>query len=95
MNRTYIDKYGTPQPDRRQFAHLRDVFDGFKAVVAPFLGNASSWGIQDLSYLARRQIQESFPQLSAQETQVLLTAVSRVIRDESGERTPEGTTPTL
>lgn len=82
MSQTYTDHNGVTHTDRRQQRHLREVFDGFRAVVAPFVQNDASWGAGNLSYLARRQIQESFPQLDAQEINVLINAVSRVMREE-------------
>jgi hypothetical protein len=84
----YIDAHGNRQPDRRQQRHLRDLFDGFRAIVEPFIRAGGSWGQSELSYLARRQIQESYPHLSSQDIHVLTQAVVRVLRDEAA---PAGT----
>jgi hypothetical protein len=82
MTQTYLDPQGTPQPDRRQHRHLREIFDGFRAIVEPFVRDNPAWGGGDLSYLARRQIQESYPQLDAHEINILIHAVSRVVHEE-------------
>lgn len=82
MSATYVDKNGQVQPDRRQQRHLREFFDGVKAIMEPFGQASASWGGQDLSYLARRQIQEAYPQLSTHEINILLQAVTRVLAQE-------------
>jgi hypothetical protein len=81
MNPTYVDPQGQARLDRRQHRHLRDLFDGFRAIVTPFIHTDSNWG-GELSYLARRQIQESYPNLDAHEINVLIQAVVRVAREE-------------
>jgi hypothetical protein len=86
MSATYVDKNGQVHPDRRQQRHLRDFFEGVRGIMEPFHGAAASWGNQDLSYLARRQIQESYPQLSLQEINVLINAVNRVLAEERAVR---------
>lgn len=57
MTLTYVDPQGQQQVDRRQRHQLRDIFQGFRSTVEPFLRADTNWGGADLSYLARRQIQ--------------------------------------
>jgi len=83
MTQTYLDPQGMPRPDRRQHSHLRLIFEDFHRVVDPFVSSAGHWGSGDLSYLARRQIQESFPHLSHNEIDVLIQAVIRLKRNGS------------
>ncbi len=81
MTQTYIDSHGVEHPDRRQHSHLRAHFDGIRAIIAPFVQSEGGWG-KGLSYLAMRQIQESYPALSAQEINILTSAVMRVLSEE-------------
>jgi hypothetical protein len=60
------------------------MFAGFRSIVEPFITGTTAWGSQDLSYLARRQIQESYPNLDSHQINVLFQAVLRVIREERG-----------
>jgi hypothetical protein len=83
MTQTYIDPQGKPHPDRRSHSHLRVIFDDFQRIVAPFVSTTGNWGSGDLSYLARRQIQESFPNLSHNEINILIQAVARLKRNAS------------
>ena len=80
MTQTYLDPQGNPRPDRRQNSHLRPIFEDFQRVVEPFIKSSGNWGSSDLSYLASRQIQEAFPQLSHIEINVLIQAVIRLKR---------------
>ncbi|MBK6743409.1 MAG: hypothetical protein IPG66_10695 [Hydrogenophilales bacterium] len=82
MTQTYIDPQGQPHVDRRQQRQLRDIFQDFRSTVEPFLRADTTWGGADLSYLARRQIQESHPDLSSIEINVLVQAVLRVMRED-------------
>jgi hypothetical protein len=83
MQQTYIDGAGKSQADRRQQPHLREIFEDFRARVTPFLSGYSGWGGGELSYLAMRQIQEAYPQLDAQEINVLIKAVIRVAHQDN------------
>jgi hypothetical protein len=78
MTQTYIDPQGAPQPDRRNHSHLRVIFEDFQRTISPFLSSPGHWGSGNLSYLARRQIQESFPHLSNNEIDILIQAVTRL-----------------
>jgi hypothetical protein len=83
MSQTYVDKNGVEHPDRRHQSHLRTHFDGIRAILQPFMQVGSSWGDAELSYLAKRQVQESYPQLDAMEVHILINAVMRVMREEA------------
>ena len=86
MSETFTDQQGTPKPERRQHKHLRAIFDNFRAIAEPFIRTDSvAWGATDLSYFARRQIQEAYPNLSSQEINVLLVAVARVVNEERNQ----------
>jgi hypothetical protein len=83
MTQTYLDKDGVARQDRRQHHHLRTQFDGIRALLEPFMQSSNGWGDAELSYLAKRRVQEAFPELDALEVHTLMNAVLRVMRAES------------
>lgn len=83
MTQTYLDEDGVAHQDRRRHHHLRAQFEGIRALLAPFLQSKNGWGDAELSYLAKRRIQEAYPELDALEVHTLMNAVMRVMRVES------------
>ncbi len=83
MTQTYLDEDGVAHHDRRRHHNLRAQFEGIRTLLTPFLQSASGWGDAELSYLAKRRIQEAYPELDALEVHTLMNAVMRVMRMES------------
>ena len=69
---------GTPQPDRRQNAQLREVFDSAYVVIEPFFDPNAGWGGHSLEHLAFRVLRENFPQLSSEDVHAIVVAAHRV-----------------
>ncbi len=64
--------------ERRVNLKLREIFVEAYEVVAPFFDPANAWGGQPHEHLAYRALAERFPQLSAAEVQLVVTAARRV-----------------
>lgn len=64
--------------DRRVNPQLRGIFVEAYEVVEPFFDPANTWGGQMHEHLAFRALHERFPNLSADEVLVIVTAAKRV-----------------
>jgi hypothetical protein len=64
--------------ERRVNLKLREIFVEAYDVVEPFFDPANTWGGQPHEHLAFRALHERFPQLSADEVLVIVTAAKRV-----------------
>jgi hypothetical protein len=67
-----------PETDRRVNLKLREIFVEAYDVVEPFFDPANTWGGQPHEHLAFRALHERFPQLSAEEVLIIVTAAKRV-----------------
>ncbi len=66
--------------DRRVHHNLREIFDKAVEITAPFFDSSQSWGGASLTMYARQTLRDAFPELTQQETAMLLSAVLRVHR---------------
>lgn len=64
--------------ERRVNLKLREIFVEAYDVVEPFFDPANTWGGQPHEHLAFRALHERFPQLTADEVLVIVTAAKRV-----------------
>ncbi len=64
--------------DRRVHHNLRPIFDKACEITAPFFDSKQSWGGASLTMYARQTLRDAFPELTQQETAMLLSAVLRV-----------------
>ncbi len=64
--------------DRRVHHNLRPIFDKACEITAPFFDSKQSWGGASLTMYARQTLRDAFPELTQQETAILLSAVLRV-----------------
>jgi hypothetical protein len=67
-----------PATERRVNLRLREIFVEAYDVVEPFFDPANTWGGQTHEHLAFRALHERFPDLTAQEVLVIVTAAKRV-----------------
>lgn len=65
-------------PERRQFHHVREIFEEACAMLAPFFADENRWGNATLDHLAYRVVRENYPELSFDEVHVLVVASRRV-----------------
>ena len=65
-------------PDRRVHQRLRTVFDAAFELVEPFFDTGKSWGGVTLEHFAFRVLRENYPDLSANEVYVFITAARRI-----------------
>lgn len=64
--------------ERRRYDHVREIFEGAAALIAPFFAAANRWSNVTLDLLAYHRLREQFPELSFEEAHVLVAAVRRV-----------------
>ncbi len=69
---------GAGSEDRRVHHDLRPIFDKAIEITAPFFDSKESWGGASLTMYARQALRDAFPELTQQETAILISAVSRV-----------------
>ncbi|MBL8477823.1 MAG: hypothetical protein JNK59_00820 [Sterolibacteriaceae bacterium] len=64
--------------ERRANPHLRAVFVEAYELLAPFFDPATTWGGKTHEHLAYRALHERFPDMSADDVFIMVTAVKRV-----------------
>jgi len=64
--------------ERRANLHLRAVFVEAYDLLAPFFDPANAWGGKTHEHLAYRALHERFPDMSADDVFIMVTAVKRV-----------------
>ncbi len=68
----------SPTSERRTNPELRSLFVEAYDVVRPFFDEANSWAGQTHEHLAYRALKEHFPNMSADQIFVIVTAAKRV-----------------
>ncbi|MFA7607254.1 MAG: hypothetical protein WCY08_11790 [Rhodocyclaceae bacterium] len=65
--------------ERRQYLHVREIFDDALDIIEPFFAPENSWGTHaGLDHLAYRTLREHYPELSSEEVHVLVMAARRL-----------------
>ena len=64
--------------ERRTNSHLRIIFEEAVELTAPFFDSAQSWGDTPLIGFAQVTIRETYPNLTPQDVDILLSALQRV-----------------
>ncbi|OYY93217.1 MAG: hypothetical protein B7Y41_12905 [Hydrogenophilales bacterium 28-61-23] len=77
----FIDETGTPQPERRQQAQLRDIFDDVVRLVQPYFLPGTGLNGQHPDFWVSRTIRDTYPDLTSQDVQVLTSAAARYYRE--------------
>lgn len=67
-----------PALERRRDLALRLLFDQAYRRIEPFLDAAGAWGGAGFTLVIQHQLREAYPQLSAQQVQMLVIAAKRV-----------------
>jgi hypothetical protein len=69
----------SPAPaERRVHARLREIFEEALELVRPFFESNEIWCGVPLGHLAQRMLRERYPDLTAEEIYVFVTAAKRV-----------------
>lgn len=68
-------------PERRNSAHLREVFEHACQITVPFFDPAQGWGGKSLTMYARQALREAYPDMIQQDVAILFSAVQRFHRD--------------
>ncbi len=74
--------------ERRSNPQLRNIFAEAYDVLEPFFNPDNDWGGQTHEHLAHLALHEKFPELTAQESFILLTAARRVFHNSGKPAAP-------
>ncbi|MGQ0710849.1 MAG: hypothetical protein ACT4NV_14020 [Rhodoferax sp.] len=66
------------EPERRVNPELRARFEAVFVFLQPYFASQESWGGMSHEHLAYRALKERFPELSAQECFIAITAAKRL-----------------
>jgi hypothetical protein len=76
----------TLQQERRQFHHVREIFEDACQLIAPFFASENRWGNATLDHLAYRVVREHYPELAFAEVHVLVVAAKRMHSGHTQQR---------
>lgn len=88
MSLTTIQE-STTQQDRRQYHHVREIFEDACELIAPFFAPENRWGNSTLDHLAYRVVREHYPELAFAEVHVLVVAAKRLHSGHTQQRDPD------
>lgn len=74
---TLTDDRGVFHNERRRHPHLRAIYEEVRGRIHHFFHADSDWANSPRDYLAHRVVHEAYPQLSAQDVRLLVTAIER------------------
>ena len=79
----YLDANGAPQPERRQQANLRALFDDVVRLVEPFFRSGGSLNGSRPDFWVARSIRDAYPELSNEEVHLLASAAVRYFSEHA------------